>query len=71
MYAKKNLLDIRPVHSCGAEKKAGTFMVEPTIHLYVAGEGRVEGLVLRRNPIQDWGFQPFGVIGSSTGCTFL
>ena len=46
-------------------------MVKPAVDLDIAREGRVEGLSMRDNPIEDRAFKAFGVVGSGTGDTLL
>jgi hypothetical protein len=67
----KGVLRIRPIHSCGAKKSTGAFVVKTAIHLDISGERRIERLSTRDDPIKDGTLKTFRVVRSCTRHAFL
>ena len=66
-----NILQICPIHPRRAEQTSCALVIKSSVYLDVPGNGRVQGLPVGYNPIQNWPFHTFGVIRSGAVGTFL
>ena len=59
-----NILWICPIQPHWTAQTPCVLMIESSVYLDVPGNGRVQRLPVRYNPIQNWPFHTFGVIRS-------
>ena len=66
-----NILQICPIHPHWAEQTSCALMIKSSVYLDVLGNGRVQGLPVGYDPVQNWPFHTFGVIRSGAVGTIL
>lgn len=64
---KDHSLVIGPVQAGRAKQCTGTFVVKPTVHFHISGQGGIENLTFWSDPVENRSLQTLSVIGSGAG----